>query len=89
MNSRPSLKTLEEFCAFYEKDTPENKAWLFEQYQFAMKERQRLRDKDRARRTKIKKERENLPPEQRKKIGRPRKNPPPMNIPAPGAGDSA
>lgn len=85
MNAGPSLKTLEEFIAFYEKDTPENKAWLFKQHQFAMKERERLRAKDKKRRLKEKEVREKLPAEARKKVGRPRKHPLPQKVPAPGA----
>lgn len=69
MNKSPDLKTLEEFCAFYEKDTPENKAWLFHQHQFAMKERVRLREKDkRARHKKA---------EEKKALNIPRKKPGP------------
>ena len=95
-DSTPDLKTLEEFIAFYEKDTPENKIWLFKQYQYAMKERQRYKLKGQKRHQRLKKERHDYlaqHPEERKKPGRPRKNPPPaapvFNTPVPGAGDNA
>jgi len=67
--SRPDLKTLEEFCAFYEKDSVENKQWLFNQYCFAMKERDRLREKDKRSRQRKKEEKALLPPVPRKKPG--------------------
>ena len=69
MNHQPTLKTFEEFCAFYEKDTPENKRWLFKQYEFAMKERERLRAKEKRHREKVKEEKAKLPPVPRKKPG--------------------
>lgn len=88
-SGHPNLKTLEEFCAFYEKDTPENKAYLFRQYLFAIKERERLREKDKVYREKKKAERAALPPQARKRPGRPRKHPlPSPNTPAPDAGIS-
>ncbi len=69
MSQPPSLKTLEEFCQFYEKDTPENKRWLFKQYEFAMKERDRLRLKHKTYREKKKEEKSKLPPVPKKKPG--------------------
>lgn len=69
MNNHPTLKTVEEFCAFYEKDTPENKIWLFKQYEFAIKERQRLREKDKRNREKKKLAKAALPPVPGKKRG--------------------
>lgn len=92
MNNHPTLKTLEEFCAFYEKDGVEHKTWLFSQYQYAVKERQRYRDKDKRSRAKAKEAKAALPPEQRKKPGRPRKHPleiPNSNTSDPGQGISA
>ena len=65
----PTLKTFEEFCAFYEKDSEDNKRLLFSQYQFAVKERDRLRDKDKRRRERIKEEAAKLPPKEKKKPG--------------------
>jgi hypothetical protein len=69
MNTQPNLKIYEEFCSYYEKDTPESKAWLFKQYEFAIKERQRLRDKDRRSREKKKLAKAALPPVPGKKRG--------------------
>lgn len=76
MTINPTLKTYEEFIFFYEKDTEDTKRELWKQYQFAMKERDRLREKDKRRQEKRKAIRDALPPEQRPKPGRPRKNPP-------------
>lgn len=70
----PSILTLEDFCAFYEKGQKE-RDYLFNHVLFGIKERQRYRDKDRRSREKAKIAKAALPPEQRKKIGRPRKDP--------------
>ena len=89
-DSTPDLKTLEEFCEYYEKDTPDNKAILFKNYQWAMKERMRYKIKDKKRRERLKQERKvflEQHPEQKKKVGRPRKHIPvkPENSNPPGA----
>ena len=82
----PTLKTFEEFIAHFEKDPDsEFKRYAWKQYEFACKERDRLREKHQRRRQKI---REAIPPDQRKKIGRPRKTPPPETT-APVSGISA
>lgn len=65
----PTLKTYEEFIAFYEKDTPEVRQELYKQYQFAMKERERLRQKEKRHRDRIREEKAKLPPVPRKKPG--------------------
>lgn len=86
----PSLKTYEEFIAHFEKDTDSFKMTCWKQYEFACKERDRLREKLARRRNRI---REAIPPEERKKVGRPRKNPQPtppfQETPAPGSEFSA
>lgn len=79
MSIHPTLKTFEEFISFYEKDTPENKMYLFKQYQFAMKERERLREKDKRYREKQKAKAALLPPKPKKPLGRPRKHPLPSS----------
>lgn len=50
----PTLKTYEEFLANMSKENDTTKRYYFEQIQFAEKERQRLRDKERRRRERIK-----------------------------------
>lgn len=69
----PTLKTYEEFIAYYEKDSPGARQELYKNYQFAVKERQRLRNKDKKYREKKKEEKAKLPPVPPKKKGRPRK----------------
>lgn len=71
-SNKATIDSFEEFCAYYEKGTAE-KQYLWHEISFALKERERLRQKDKNRREKLKKAKEALPPEQRKKIGRPRK----------------
>lgn len=81
-SNKPTIDSFEAFCAYYEKGHSE-KEYLWREISFALKERQRLREKDRKLREKKRKVREALPPDQRKKPGRPRKNPivlPPVQI---------
>ena len=66
----PSLKTYEEFIDAFEKDTESDKRYYYAQYQFAMKERERLREKTKKQRLK---KREAIPPDQRRRPGRPKK----------------
>lgn len=74
MSTVPDNLTFEQFCAIMESNNKERIEFLHKQYQFAIKERERLREKDRRKREKRKKLKEALPPEQRPKIGRPRKH---------------
>lgn len=75
----PTLKTYEEFITEFEKDTDAAfKREVWKQYEFACKERDRLKDKHKRRRDKL---RESIPLDQRKKLGRPRKLP--LETPAP------
>lgn len=68
MNTHTALKTLEEFITFYEKGDDE-KMFLFKQYEFAVKERQRLREKDKKYYQVKKAEKALLPPVPKKKRG--------------------
>ena len=72
---RPTIETFEQFCAYYEKGE-EEKQYLWYQIEFALKERERQRQKDKKYRERKQAERNALPPEQRKKPGRPRKHQP-------------
>lgn len=65
----PPLKTLDEFCRYYEADTPANKLFLFKQYEFANKERERLRAKQQRSREKGRLLKATLPPVPKKKPG--------------------
>lgn len=82
----PTLKTYEEFIQHFEKDTDAFKMTVWKQYVFACKERDRLRAKDKRARDK---KRDAIPPEQRKKIGRPRLHPPALPVEMPGVEFSA
>lgn len=69
----PDLKTYEEFIAEFEKDPDGSfRQRMWKNYQFALKERERLREKDR--RSRLRK-REAIPVDQRRKVGRPKKEP--------------
>jgi hypothetical protein len=69
MSTHPTLKTFDDFLTCVKKDTPEVQQYLWKQIQFAEKERERLRAKDRRSRDKKKEEKALLPPVPRKKPG--------------------
>lgn len=67
----PTLKTYEEFITHFERDPDQTfRMMAWKQYEFACKERDRLNANHKRRRQQI---RDAIPPEQRKKIGRPPK----------------
>jgi hypothetical protein len=67
----PTLATYEEFIHHFENDTDNAfRLTAWKQYEFACKERDRLNANHKRRRLRI---REAIPPEQRKKLGRPPK----------------
>ena len=69
MSTAPTLKTFEEFCEYYEKGSEDNKMWLYKQYQYAVKEKERYRIKDMKYREKKRQEAALLPPKPKKKPG--------------------
>jgi hypothetical protein len=77
--THPDLKTLEEFCKYYEQDNEIAKQRLFRVYQIAMKEIERKRGCDRRRYYRLKEKQQEEPPEE------PQPQPEPEKVPEPTA----
>jgi hypothetical protein len=75
--TEPNTESLDGFLShFFFNDDVKPRIYLWQDHLFATKERNRLREKDKRRQERQKAIRNALPPEQRPKLGRPRKNPP-------------
>ena len=82
VDNYPAIKTFEDYCKYFDKNDAGAREHLFEIYQWGVKEKLLYKINGQKRHQRMKKERHEYlekHPEERKKPGRPRKNP----LPAP------